>query len=802
KYHWLPDNDEKHMSAQIAALLYIKQGAAFSWWAIDIPPSDIEFGVEVAFGEFCTNASCSSYEWGVKGKFIILGYDIGMYFGFDHGIDFILGNDDHVLIDQYGLAARSLQARDGGDLDRVAVRAASLAVNGVATETLAVSADAEHLLVALGWQAGAPQLTLCDPDGTDVSVSSAYTVAISTTTYSTLMGVQLSEPKPGDWQAVISNLSGIEHYKFIYFANKGGPGTAENRGRFLSPGAGFEDGTGVYTITWEAPPSAPVSATISLHYTPYVEDPDWGLRPEGVADVPIVKHLPFSQGSYVWDTSGLENDCCDHYGVAASPFYYKLRAVVDDGVNDFPPGAVYDPRDPCEPRCELPSERAFDPDRFPGISTFSAAGYIMVNDTVAPEAPKGLELEGVDGAILARWDPSPERDLAAYLVRWGTYRQSPWPHWRRYNEEQITAVLSPTLRLGGLVSGTVYQVAVKAIDANGNASRFSSVASATVTDADMDPVPLAPMSLTAASQTSTDVHFAWSPAATGALPDSYRLVYQWLADFETIGGYKDTFGHVDTSVPSAAVHITDGPAATGLRTGASYRVSVSAMNSDGWTSASSDPITVTVTDGVDSDGDGLPDDWAFAYAVHSATLDADLDGLENALELSQGTDPTAQDSDGDGFSDWEESDAGTDALDRLSFPAQMTQPRLELETHRLVFRAKKGEPDPYAQFVRYRNSGGGILMLAVGADSAWIDPRVEVPPGGWHEGVVLVGVATSELQPGYHAGVVRLEAATGSDLLIGGPHCIGVELWLSPADTDIPPYPLYLPLILSGAGSH
>jgi hypothetical protein len=523
-----------------------------------------------------------------------------------------------------------------------------------------------------------------------------------------------------------------------------------------------------------------------------------------VADVPIVKNLPFSQGSYVWDTSGLENDCCDRYGVAASPYYYKLRAVVEDGVNDFPAGAVYDPTDPCEPRCELPSERAFDPDRFPGISTFSAAGYVMVSDEVAPEAPEGLELEGVDGAILARWAPSPEKDLAAYLVRWGTFRPAPWPHWRDYNEEQITAVLSPTLRLGGLVSGTTYQVAVRAIDINGNESSFTAIESALVTDAATDPVPLAPVSLTVSSQAATEVCLAWSPAAIGAAPDSYRLVYQWLVDFEAIGGYTDTFGYVDTSTPSATLSTAGGPVSAGLRTGASYRISVSALNGDGWQSASSEPITVTVTDGVDDDGDGLPDDWALAHGVHGATQDPDLDGLENGLELSQGTDPTVQDSDGDGFSDREEWDAGTDALDKQSFPAKMTQPRLELDPNRLVFRAKKGEPDPYAQAAAFGNAGGGVLALKVETDSAWIDASVEVPPGGSDEGVVLVEVDTSGLQPGYYAGVVRVEADwfgwRPSDPIIDGPHCIGVELWFSPRDTDIP-HPLYLPLVLSRATS-
>jgi hypothetical protein len=293
------------------------------------------------------------------------------------------------------------------------------------------------------------------------------------------------------------------------------------------------------------------------------------------------------------------------------------------------------------------------------------------------------------------------------------------------------------------------------------------------------------------------VSFAWSPAATGAAPDSYQLVYQWLVDFEAIGGYTDTYGYVDTTVPYAVVPVTDGPPSAGMRTGASYRVSVSAANSDGWTSASSDPITVTVTDAVDNDGDGLPDDWAMVYAVARGSDDADLDGLTNALELMHGTDPTVQDSDGDGFSDWEESDAGTDPLDSLSFPYRMTQPRLELDTNRLVFHAKKGQADPKKQNVGFKNTGGGRLTLSAATDEPWIEPSVEQE---WMRWRVQVGVDSSGLEPGCYTGVVRLDSAPDSDPLIGGQHCISVRLWVSPADADVPRR-IYLPVMLRNAAA-
>lgn len=779
KYHWLPDNDARHIAAQIAATIHIEQGAAFSWWFIDIPPDDMNFGIEVAFGEFCTNSSCSSYEWGVKGKFSVAGYGVGLYYGFSHGFDFILGNDGHVLIDQYSGGVAQLQMQTA-NTDRVAVRAASAAVNGVATETLIIRSSTESLLVALGWQAGAPQLTLLDPDGEDATLNHNYVVAISTTANSRLMGVQLSQPKAGEWKAVISNLNGQEHYKFIYFASKDAPGTAAYPGRFITPGAGIEDGTGVYTITWETPPGTPLSATISLYYTPYFEYPPGTYIPDDVVDTPIVKNLPFAVGSYQWDTSGLTNN---RPGQEFVHRYYGIRAVVDDGVNDFVPGAVANPDDACQTRSELPSERAFATERFPGLSTFSSEGKIVISDTVAPPAPTGLVVKGVDGAILARWDPSPVKDIAAYLVTWGTgvtiTLPSPVFLWATHKNQRVTAALDPSVRLGGVTNVMTYAVTVKAIDSNGNLSAASSIRFVTPSDASQDQAPHTPLLFTVESVTSTSASFSWWAIGPPS-PASYRLVYRRLGTHSD-SGYRDVTGL--------------GATLTGLETGATYAVSVSAADADGWRSASTRAISVTITDGVDGDGDGLPDDWAAIYGVSLALADPDDDGLINALELELGTDPTLQDSDDDDFSDAEEYWAGVDPLDSTSFPAAFAQPRLALETNHLVFRAKKGQADPLPQIVDYSNEGGGILKLGASSSTPWIAPGVSL--GG---NVVQVEVDSSDLEPGYYAGVVRLNALvggpTGSDPLIGSPQCIRVEVWVSPADDDIPVWILYLPLVV------
>ena len=69
---------------------------------------------------------------------------------------------------------------------------------------------------------------------------------------------------------------------------------------------------------------------------------------------------------------------------------------------------------------------------------------------------------------------------------------------------------------------------------------------------------------------------------------------------------------------------------------------------------------------VDSDADGLPDDWEI---MHFGNLDqgpaddtADMDGLTNAQEYELGTDPTKADTDNDGFTDSQEVANGTNPI--------------------------------------------------------------------------------------------------------------------------------------------
>jgi PKD repeat protein len=82
--------------------------------------------------------------------------------------------------------------------------------------------------------------------------------------------------------------------------------------------------------------------------------------------------------------------------------------------------------------------------------------------------------------------------------------------------------------------------------------------------------------------------------------------------------------------------------------------------------------TFSVTFIIDTDMDGLDDDWELTYfsdvADCAAGEDSDGDGLTNAEEYALGTNPVDPDTDGDGYSDGGEVDAGTDPLDAASHP--------------------------------------------------------------------------------------------------------------------------------------
>lgn len=765
RYSWLPDNDDMHFAGQIGATLILKEGAIADWELLSLPPADISIGIEVAFGEFCVNSTCTVYEWGIKGKFIILGYDVGLYYGFDEGLDFILGNDDHLLVDQFGGYAVTVAGVQGPE--QVMVQSAPATVNGEALIPFTVKPSTEQILVAIGWQAGAPTLSLINPDGVEINAGNAAQHGAQTGGNATTSIITVQSPKAGAWQAKISNLSeqGVEHYKFIYLANKGAPGAPGNRGQFVNPVAAGEAGTNSYLVRWTAPEDTPDTATVSLYY--YRTEVITGNLQLGV---PIVKNLAFKTGQYQWDTSGLLNG------------QYTIRAEVDDGINELLTDQISLPDNACLPaNGGLPSARAFDPNRFPGTSVFTSTGTIAINDVLPPATPTGLQLYGVDHAIMARWTKAPELDVNSYLVRWYNALQIDPNNPVGVNQALVTGTDAPEYRIGAVTNNLNYVVQVAAVDVNGNTSPFTAPMQVNP-GLSGNPLPNTPLTPTvqAVGSESAIVSFNASP---GPAPATYRVEMMKL-------GQTPVLTHLDIGASGASLS---------METGSSYLVRVAGGNSDNWFSDYSAPVTIFATNGTDANGDGMADDWAAKFGVTDPNADPDGDGLNNAAEYGQHSDPLVQDSDGDGYSDAEEATAGTSALDSSVFGAAYTQPRLFLSEDKLSFNAKKQEGGAAApQLVEWMNIGGGTLMLQAAADQPWINASVVGD-------TIQVGVDHNSLAPGFYSGVVRLSNAAGEPPIVGAPNghpaCIRVNAWVSTADSDVPvtgpvlDKVMYLPLI-------
>ena len=194
KYNWLPDNDDMHIAARYTVSINIATGMVVETAFVVIPPTDIQlFSFTMAFGEFCTNNACTSYEWGVTGAYTILGYDFGIYYGFDSGLDFILGSGDYLLIDEAGgSSSASSMSGDAAIADR-------------SPYTVNIPPGTPSAMFTLGWDPGAAMvpmyLSMQSPSGT---VIDQYTVdpAVTVTTTPHLQGLANGhrDREPGGWR--------------------------------------------------------------------------------------------------------------------------------------------------------------------------------------------------------------------------------------------------------------------------------------------------------------------------------------------------------------------------------------------------------------------------------------------------------------------------------------------------------------------------------------------------------------------------------------------------------------------------
>lgn len=163
-----------------------------------------------------------------------------------------------------------------------------------------------------------------------------------------------------------------------------------------------------------------------------------------------------------------------------------------------------------------------------------------------------------------------------------------------------------------------------------------------------------------------------APTGVASLLGDGELFVSWQPPaFD--GGARVT-GYVVTAEPGGATMSTEATHLrfTGLDNGTAYTFTVAALNAAGQGSASDpSPARAPVPQGLDTDGDGLPDVLEEQAGSDALLADSDFDGLGDAVEvlqLTSLTSPTSSDSDGDGTGD---ADTDTDA-DGLTNAEELT----------------------------------------------------------------------------------------------------------------------------------
>jgi hypothetical protein len=781
KYDWLPDNNDVHFTGTIGAELTLKKGRIGKLWKLELPPVDIVFGVEVSFGEFCTNAECTSYEWAVQGKITVLSFTIGVYVG-KSGVDFLFGDQGHTLIDQFGGAlAAGISAvplgpvsdiGDGKTIDLGPVAPACPQVGMLATCTFTVQQGAGEALFTAGWTDGTlPTAILHTPDGTPISGSSAATTSDPSmgpgvTVYEQIIGAStvqfvfnpdgafytVANPQPGEWTLTLDNLSGAETYNVLFAANSPAPQLT-----LTSPAdTPVND---ALDIQWTVTP-ADAEATVHLAYVTEAEYQAYqagiaagapvtavaGLR----AGAPIGPPLPAAQGSYDWQPVGLATG--DYYVVA------RLDHPIHGPAYAFSPGPFH---------------------------------FADTTPPATPGSPLLLPEPGTVDGLLFSWDRVSDADLARYEVVYNSPNLDAPSGMRERvlginpTDPLLTHPTREQTRLVGLIEGMETSVCVRAVDASGNVSACSDTRTG-APQLSGDTLYQAPELTSLAAQADSSLAVHWD---AGAGSDGYLL--QWAYGCgSTFYGPPAEQGQTNLDVGNATSQ-----SLTGLPPG-TYRVQVrgyqkSEMFRGLITSIAyaKPPGRTVLTNSGDGDGDGLPDDWASHFGVQGAGEDPDRDGVNNGFELLHATDPTDPDSDHDGFDDGEELFAWlTDPCDAASSPdpetvlTMLVFPKDEDgdATKSLRFDVAPGFNPGVEQHIRVATRGQGVLEWEAIPSAGWI----QVSPAS---GVVLsprrigdkiqVKVDATGLEPGYYEGHVRIRSMIGVPVH-DAPRDIPVRLWV------------------------
>jgi len=799
RYNWLPDNNDFHLTLAASGEFKIEEGAVLDTALISLPPDDITIGVEVAFGQFCANDACTATQWGAKAAGKIGKFRIGAYIDLDcvdisaivlpwmilRCLDLILGSDDHILIDQFGGAARnglgperSATTIAGRPVELKHRVAQNPSTPNVDQNLPAVTARTDSFLVVFGWARDNPQPALVDPDGVVIDANNAAGKGIDYETGNNMAYFTVAAPKAGIWKARLDNITANTDYHIAYFANKVAPAL-----NFIKPNTDetittADNGSNAFTyrIQW-TPPSDSAHLRLSLYYSATNAGALTTTQKYGGT---IIENIDPALGFFDWDLSYL------------SKGDYQVWATLQDRV-----GARVSPT---------------DTNQYVGVVATTAAGNLHYIDNTPPPAIAlaSVSSSGVDHGIKLCWTPSPSHDLSGYLVRYlriDGYGDgvAGVPLTQRVPADvPSTSGVKQCTRINGLMPGVTTLsfpagYGLSAYDASDNVGASINPSNIAVNFGSDGPIMP-----TISGTVNADKSVSLSWAGTGF----WKEVYYAREALAGVGQFGSGATEGNSPIDVDDITSSGGTTISGLPTGYWYDFAVRGRTSGPSPvfGPLSNHVRLFITNGVDGNADGCPDDWQSAHGAPTLSVDPDQDGLTNGQECKIGTDITKPDTDGDGWVDGVEVAAGTDPLNANSHPVltpdnyttlPLGLPILTLSPDALNFVAYAQSGNPLPRTVALVNIGpssSSLAALAVQSNASWLKGSVA------SASYVQVGVDQQGLAPGDYTGILTVSAGPGS--VQGNPQSLTVRLHVLAGTAPIGYAKFYLPSMTQGVVSN